>query len=203
MRYPRQQAEIVGLVDNIINGVSEHPDLFPINDPAALQAAREEFMQASEVVTDTKAQFLQAAALKQDKLNKLQQVMKNQVKLGTVANADSPENLSLIGWGAKRAPQQIEIPGQPTNLKIIAQTDDTLFLNWDKPSQKTGGPVRSYTIERKQFNGDWSQWQLAGTSYNNDIKLTKQPIGIKLEYQVRAGNASGQSFPSNTVSVVL
>jgi len=58
--------------------------------------------------------------------------------------------------------------------------------------------------ERRTMNKkDWSEWQFAGTSYNSDVKLTKQSIGIKLWYQVRAGNASGQSMPTNTVAVVL
>jgi len=133
----------------------------------------------------------------------LQTEMKKQIKLGTVDNVNTPENLSFIGWGTKRPPSRIEIPAPPGNLRITAQGDNgMLCLVWEK-GRTNGGPVRSHIIERKQFNGNWSEWQFVGSSFNNEIKLTKQPIGIKLEYQVRAGNASGQSCPSNTISVVL
>jgi len=234
MRYPRQQSQVVGLVDHIINGVTENPDIFPHCDAVSLQNARNEYSLANAALTDAKAQFNKAAVIKLEKFNRLQQEMKKQIKLGTVDNVDNPENLSLIGWGTKRPPSQIEIPAPPGSLKITAQSsggcltagdNGMLCLVWDKSrysSEKPNGhgPVRSYSIERKQFNGphnvslyetnhgglhnaSWSEWTLAGTTFNNEIKLTKQPIGCKLEYQVRAGNASGQSCPSNTVSVVL
>jgi len=202
MRYPRQHSEVVGLVDNIINGVSEHPDIFPHNDPIALQAKRDKFEQDRAALIDAESQVAIAAAAKLESFRQLEQEMKNQIKLGVVDNTNTPENLSFIGWGTKRAPQQIEIPSSPTNLRITAQSyDGMVCFIWNK--SRRGGPVRSYTIERKQFNGNWSEWQLAGSSYNSDAKLTKQPIGIKLEYQVRAGNSSGQSCPTNTIGVVL
>jgi hypothetical protein len=37
----------------------------------------------------------------------------------------------------------------------------------------------------------------------NEAKLTNQPKGAKLEYRVKAINSSGESMPSNTISVVL
>ncbi len=202
MQCPRQHAEVVGLVDNIISGVSEHPEIFTLCDAGVLQAKRIKFEQDSAALLDAQSKVAIAASAKLESFRQLQQEMKNQIKLGTVDTCGNPTELSFIGWGTKREPQQIDIPSSPTNLRITAQGDKgMLCLVWDKP--RGGGPVRSFIIERKQFNGNWSEWQFAGTSYNSDVKLTKQPIGIKLEYQVRAGNSSGQSYPSNTVAVVL
>jgi hypothetical protein len=227
MRYPRQQNEVVGLVDHIINGVTEHPDKFPSCNAAILQAARDQFEQKAAALTDAQAQVAIIAAQKLEAFKKMQKDMKCQIKLGTVDNADTPENLTFIGWATKRPPSQIEIPAQPTNLKIMAQGNNgMLCLVWNKSrysSEKPNGygPVRSYIVERKfaarqqiehstsntehrTSNGNgWSDWQFVGSSFNNEIKLTKQPIGCKLEYQVRASNTSGESFPSNTISVVL
>jgi hypothetical protein len=233
MQFPRQQAEVVGLVDNIINGVTEHSAIFPHCNTAVLQTARNEYEAANNALTEAESQMALAAERKLEKFKRLQQEMKKQIKLGVVDTVDNPVQLGLIGWGTKRRPQPIEIPGSPTNLKITAQgTDGTLCLVWRKP--RDGGPVRSFIIERKQFgiqkaedeagrrrmadppnvslyetnhgglrNASWSEWQLAGSSYNNEVKLLKQPIGIKLEYQIRASNTAGVSLPSNTVGVVL
>jgi hypothetical protein len=202
MRYPRQQAEVVGLVDHIINGVTGHPDMFPHCDTALLQTSREEFLKAEVDFNQAKTQFAQVAAVKQEKFRNMQQEMKRQIKFGSADNVNTPENLSFIGWGPKRPPTQLEIPGSPTNLKIAAQSNNgTICLIWGK--SRNGGPVRSYIIERKIFNRSWNEWHFVGISFNNEIKLTKQPIGVKLDYQVCAGNASGTSMPTNTVAVVL
>jgi len=223
--------QVVELADRMIAGISEHPEKFPSCDTAGLQALREEFMQASVNLNDAEAQATIAAEDKLRKFKKLQTEIKRQVKYGTADSSNNPEEVVLMGWGIRRDPQQIEMPGPPGSLKITAQSAEgrvgdngMLCLVWDK-SRRGGGPVRSYIIERKQFTGgDWSQWQFAGNSYNNEIKLTKQPphtflrpplmrgyesrrggfaIGVKLWYQVRAGNASGVSCPSNMVAVVL
>jgi hypothetical protein len=202
MRYPRQQAEVVGLVDNMINGITENPQIFSHCDSVSLQNARSEYALADAALADAESKAAIAAAAKLEKFNKLQQEMKKQIKLGIVDTVDNPIQLGLIGWGTNCAPHQIEIPGSPGNLRIAAQGNDGLLcFTWDK--SRSGGPVRNFIVERKQFNGNWSEWQLAGTSYNNEIKLIKQPIGIKLEYQVRASNTSGQTMPTNTVAVVL
>ncbi len=203
MQIPRQQAQFVELADHIINGITEHPEIFTICNAAILEAKRVKFQQQAANLIDAESKVAIAAAAKLESYRDLQQEVKNLIKLCTVVTCGNPAELSYIGWGTKRAPRQIEIPASPGNLRITAQGDNgMLCLVWEK-GRNNGGPVRSFNVERRQFNGNWSEWQLAGTSYNSDIKLTKQPIGLKLEYQVRAGNSSGQSMPTNTVSVVL
>ena len=203
MRYPRQQADVVGLVDSMISGISEHSAIFTHCNAAALQTARNEYALADAALTDAESAMALAAERKLEKFRKLQQEMKKQIKLGVVDTVDNPVQLGLIGWGTKRAPQQIDIPGSPLDLKIIAQGDGMICLVWDK--SKNGGPIRCYTIERRQCNGSnpYGDWMLAATALNNEYKLAKQPIGVKLEYRIKAVNTSGESFPSNTVSVVL
>jgi len=198
MQYPRRQAETIALVDNMINGITEHSDIFTHCDAAALQTARNEYEQANEALTEAQAQAAMAAERKLEKFNNLQQEMKKQIKLGVVDTSDNPVELSLIGWGLKRQPQQVDIPAQPDELKITAQGQAMICLVWNKG--KGGGPIRCYIIERRSNNQDW---QLAATALNNEAKLTKQPTGCKLEYRVKAINSSGASMPSNTVCVVL
>jgi hypothetical protein len=78
-----------------------------------------------------------------------------------------------------------------------------ICLVWGK--SKNGGPIRCYTIECRQCNGSnpYGDWMLAATALNNEAKLTNQPIGVKLEYRIKAINSTGESMPSNTISVVL
>jgi hypothetical protein len=202
MRCPREQVRVVELVDNIIAGLAGHADKFPRCDAAVLAAAREDFLRLCAELVDAKARVAIIAAQKLEIFRKMQKDMKCQLKLGVVDNVNTPENLAIIGWGLKRPPTQLEIPGPPGNLRITAQGNDGLLcLAWDK--SRSGGPVRSFIIERKQFSGSWSEFSWAGSCYDDNVKLTRQPSGCKLEYQVRASNTSGLSFPSNTVSVVL
>jgi len=74
--------------------------------------------------------------------------------------------------------------------KLFFDKDLHSFFTAKNADVKTMFLITDYTV-------------FVGNSFNSEIKLTKQPIGCKLEYQVRAGNASGQIFPSNTISVVL
>ncbi len=202
MRYPREYNNVVSLAENMITGITENPDKFPSCDAAILQSRKDQFAQISAALADAQAQASIIAARKLELFNQLCTDLKCQIKLGSVDNVETPENLTLIGWGTKRPPSQLEIPGGPTGLKIIAQGDNGLLvLVWSK--SKTGGPMRNYIIERRQLGASWSEWQFIGTSYNNEVKLKDQPTGIKLEYQIRAGNTSGESLPSNVVSVIL
>ena len=128
MRYPRQQADTVALATSMINGITEHSDIFVHCDAAALEAAREQFMLAREALVDAQAHVTMAAATKLEKYNQLQDEMKRQIKLGVVDTSNNPVQLGYIGWGPKREPQDIKPPGQPRNLRIIAQGNGMVFL---------------------------------------------------------------------------
>jgi hypothetical protein len=199
-QYPRTQAQIASLADSLIGGFTAHPQDFPHADVPSLETARDEFIAASNTLTDAESAVAVAAKEKLEKLQRLEVTIKTNIKMASVDCGDDPEKLAEICWGPKRAPQPIAPPGQPTNLAVIAQSEDTVFLNWCKAARKAGGPVRTYIIERRSNNQDWT---LVSTALNNEAKLEKQPTGCKLEYRVKAINSSGESMPSNTVGVVL
>lgn len=203
-QIPRTQADISFLADSMIAGFTAHPADFPHADISSLQNAKDAFLQASNNLTDAESAAAIAAEQKQEKLQQLETAIKKNIKMASVDCSGNPEKLVEIGWSTRRDAQPIAPPAQPTCLKIIAQTEDTLFLSWKKPPRNAGGPARFYSIEKRQFIGDdWSDWTLAANALNNEAKLTNQPTGCKLEYRVKAVNSSGQSMPSNTISVVL
>ncbi len=193
----------MALVDNMIGGYTNHPAEFPHHDTASLESARQRFTDAANALQEAESMVALAAEEKQAAFVNLQTVMKNQIKLSEVDTSGSPEILSFIGWGPKAEAQQIPPPASPTSLKIVAQTENTLFLSWVKAKRFAGGQVRMYIIERRRVNTDPDDWSMAGTSFNPQVKLKDQPQGVKLEYRVKAVNAAGESWPTNSVSVIL
>jgi hypothetical protein len=203
-QIPRTQADITSLADSMIAGFTAHPADFPHADVPSLQNARDAFLQASNTLTDAEAAAALAAERKQEKLQQLEFVLKKNIKMASADCSSNPEKLTELGWSPRREAQSIAPPAQPTDLKTVAQTEDTLFLSWRKPPRNTGGPARTYIVERRQFTENlWNDWQLAATSFNSETKLENQPTGCKLEYRVKTINSSGESMPSNTISVVL
>jgi len=132
--------------------------------------------------------------------------MRTQLKQSEVDVAADPEKLELIGWGRKAPAQPSDPPGQPRNLDPVIQGPGTLFLDWKPPASGSGGPVRTYLIERREQpvgGGAFSAWRQVGASLTPEAHLTNQPRNQQLEYRVRAVNLAGQSAPSNTVKAVL
>ncbi len=193
----------MALVETMIGGYTNHPAEFPHHDTAVLESAKDRFAEASNALLEAESMVALAAEEKQAAFTNLQTIMKNQIKLSEVDTSGSPEILNYIGWGPKAQPQQIPLPASPTELKITAQTENTLFLSWTKAKRNAGGQVRMYIIQRRLVNTAPDEWTIAGTSLNPDVKLKDQPQGVKLEYRVKAVNSSGESCPTNSVSVIL
>jgi hypothetical protein len=201
----------------MIAGYSERPDDFPSADIAALQAAQDEYQTATEVLTGAQSAAKQAAKIKTQKLEQLLAITKAQLKKSQVDTADCPQKLGFIGWGPKAESKPMQPPSQPTNLKIIAQgitgsennRMGLLQLNWKKSAFKRARFVRFYSVERRQIqsngNGEAaiSPWIKIASAINNEIILKTEPLGVRMEYRVRAVNKGGQSCPSNTIVVIL
>ena len=208
--FPRTESEVVALVQTMIAGYTAHPADFPSIDPltdlVALQTALSDYQTDRNSQEDARAQAKIATVTKDDKLDGLTELMKNDLKLSEVDVAAEPEKLTLIGWGPRQQPQPIEAPGQPTNLHPEAEGPGNIWLKWDSPEAGTGGTVRNYIIERREQpvgGGEFGTWDIVGTALNNEINLLDQPRGIQMEYRVKAANVGGESMPSNTSAVVL
>ena len=207
-RYPTQQAQILALAEAMIGGYTEHTALFPNADAPLLQSARDVYCNATAAQTEAMAKAQLATEAKQAALNQLHAVIKRQLKQSQIDSADNPENLNYIGWGPRTAAQSIEAPGQPLVLKSIDEGAGTLLIEWKRPARGSGGPVRTYIIERRELaqdeGGDWGgEWRQAAISLETKATLKDQPRGVQLEYRVKAINKAGKSQPSNTIAVVL
>ena len=207
-RYPTQQAQMLALAEAMIGGYTEHAALFPNADAPLLQSLRDAYNTAATDQTDAMAKAQLATEAKQAALTQLQAVIKRQLKQSQIDTAANPENLNYIGWGPRAANQSIEAPGQPLDLKSIDEGAGTLLIEWRRPVRGSGGPVRTYIIERRELATDkpgasFGRWRQAAISLETRASLKDQPRGVQLEYRVKAINKAGQSPPSNTVAVVL
>jgi hypothetical protein len=153
---------------------------------------------------NARSQAQLATETKEDKLDTLVELMKNDLKKSEVDTVNYPGKLTEIGWGPRSQPMPVDPPGQPDNFHPTAEGPGDIWLEWSTPA--TGGLVRNYIIERRERTAggtEFGDWSVIGTSLNTDTHLLEQPRGIQLEYRVKSANVSGESMPSNTAAVVL
>jgi len=204
-QLPRTQPDSVALAENMLSGFQKYPETFVSADTASLRDALDNFNQARNSFNSIASLYKQAGKQQKQAFEALKKAIAVQVKSAEVDTAENPEKLGLIGFGPRREKSPVDLPASPGNLKVVAIENSTIFLKWKKSSIRYGGPVRMYLIERclADADGGYLEWQLAATSYNNEVKLKHQPQGVKLAYQVRASNISGVTYPTNMVSVIL
>ena len=209
-QFPKAEADIVALANAMIAGYTAHPGDFPSTDPltdlVALQTALGDYNTAKTAQTDASAAAQVATESKDLKLDDLEAKMRDELKKSEVDVGSDSEKLEYIGWGPKAPPTPADPPGQPRNLDPAVQGAGSLYLDWKQPARGSGGPVRTYVIERREQpagGGEFGDWSQVGIALETETTLTDQPRGPQLEYRIKAVNAGGESIPSNTAAVVL
>ena len=204
-KFPIREPDVVALAESMVAGYTAHATDFPSVTVADLTTALTNYKNQKQTKENAESQAQIATVTKDEKLDILTELMKNDLKLSEVDTTDDPERLTEIGWGPRSQPTPIAAPGSPTELHPTAEGQGILSLVWTKPATDTGGIVRNYIIERRDQQQDktFGPWTLVQTTYNTEINLTEQPDSIRVEYRVKAVNAGGESMPSNSVSVVL
>ncbi len=214
--FPKREADILALANQMLAGYTAHPAIFPHADAYALENARNDYTN-QVVVQDC---FVSAARIatdaKEDAYDDLVAEMKQQLKRSEVDTHDNPTALTLIGWDAQAASNAVRKPGQPRHLEATQQGPGTVTLDWKPPLSSSirnphsairnrFGAVRSYIVLRREqpAGQPFTDWFQAGLALETEITLTNQPRFIQLEYRIIAINASGVSTPSNVATVVL
>jgi len=203
--FPAKEGDVVDLAERMIEGLTDHGSDFPSMDLAALQAELTNYKEGKQVQEDTKGQLKIATTAKDEDLDSLTTLMKNELKKAEVDCTAAPQNLYEIGWGPRQEPSPIQAPGVPTLLRSTAEGIGEIWLAWDKPASDSGGTIRNYLIERCDQKPDntFGPWMLVDTVYNNEAHLLEQPSNQRLIYRVKASNVAGASGPSNTLFVLL
>jgi hypothetical protein len=198
--FPRPEAEIKVLAQNIITGLTGNPNFpSPPVTPAALQTLLTNFITLGDAQIAAQAAAQQATEAKRAALNELVAAMKSVLRYAENTVGGNAAKLAALGWGGKSAPTALQIPGQPRSLEAPRQGEGWLFLDWKTPTD--GGAVSFYKIERRMLPG--GTWEVAGMAIEPEAKLANQERGKEWEYQVIAINKAGESWPSNAVAAVL
>lgn len=198
-RFPRKEAEIIALAQQIQNGLNTNPTLE--NSPVAkaeFAAAYNAFIAKRDEVQLKSAELGVIHDDKDDLLEDLTAKMQRIIGyLESMTNED-PAQLASIGWGSADEPTK-QPPGQPRVLEIVSQTDATVTLDWK--SNSDGGRAASYRVERRERPA--GAWETCWGTNLTEAVLVNQPRGKELEWRVVGYNSNGDSPPSNTVAATL
>lgn len=202
MDFPTTEPDIMALSQKMLDGYFWYPADFPKVNRMNLLVQNGQYNAARKNLKLKQADFRIVSKAARKSLQELIQVMKNCLQKSEVDAASNPEKLKQIGWGVRTTPQAAQLPGQPLNLQIIAKDDHIVKLKWDRPDDTQS--VRNYIIERRQQDKTgMSNWMIYRIAYETQATLRSQPMGICLEYRIRAANNAGTGPFSNTVSVIL
>ena len=203
--FPKREADILVLVQAMMQGYLAHLGDFPSRNIGILISARADYNGAKATQVEAIAQAQVVTDQKDAALAALAEKMKAELKKSEVDVGGDSEKLEYIGWGPKASPSPAAPPGQPRNLEALAQGNGTVDLDWKGPARGSGGPVRTYVIERRDEpeGGEFGDWSQASIALESQAILMTQPRGQQLEYRIRAVNTGGVSIPSNTAPVVL
>ena len=200
-QFPRREAEIKALAQNIVTGLADNAGDFP-SPPvpsAGLQAILNSFITLCDEQVAAEAAAEQVTVTKIAGLDELITAMRADLRYAEDAVNYDDAKLTALGWGGKAAPTSLQIPGQPRALEAPRQGEGWVFLDWKEPAD--GGSVAAYKIERRERPvGDWI---LISMAIESEATLNNQERGKDWEYRVIATNKAGEGVPSNVIAAVL
>lgn len=200
-KFPKAESEIVALAQQMATGLEVNALTFPA-PPVLFDAINDKItasIGARDAMTAAKAASLAATAAKNVALDDLIDAMQQVLRYAENIPGYGHEELSLLGWSARREDTPLEAPGSSPLLTVTGEGPGDLSLRWHKPT--AGGAPASYLLERREQGTE--TWNLIEVVSNREVTLTEQPRGTSLEYRVVSMNRAGKSSGSNAVTVVL
>ena len=92
-------------------------------------------------------------------------------------------------------------PAAPTGLTAAANTNGTISLNWNAPTNIGGSAITDYVVEyRKITEQDWSVYEDGPNALSNTVITTLVRDDGPFEFRVKASNSIGTG-PASDVSV--
>ena len=199
-RFPKREADIRTLVQNIIAGLADNPDFpDPPFTPAQLQSFLDNVIALEDAQVAAQAAAQQATEAKQAGIDEMVSAAKSVLNYAEDAVHGNDAKLAALGWGGRAEPTPLQVPGQPRSLEAVKEGPGWLVLDWKK--SKDGGKAAFYRVERREASG--GEWTMVGTALDAEITLNNQKRGKEFEYRVIAVNKAGESAASNVVQAVL
>jgi hypothetical protein len=200
-RFPKSEAEIRTLGNDLVSGLRTHVDDFP-NPPVPpdeLEATLNEYVEAREAAGSATGAATEAIAVKQEKLEALTDQMKSNLRYAENTVKYDNGKLEKLRWGGRGSSTPLDAPGQVQSLTAPREGAGWIFLEWQAPLD--GGTPGAYRIQRRLFENP--EWEEAGMSMDTTALLRGQLRGVTWLYQVIAVNKAGEGVPSYNVTAVL
>jgi len=201
MRFPETEPDIAALAMVLIEGLRKTPELFPAPPvaPDALEASLAAYNEARTTAVAAEAAARDQVAAKNGALEQLANNMRLDFKYAEMAAKDVPEQLAKLGWGPRRDPRAVDLPGVIRDLGIKSRGDNWIVLDWKPPTE--GGTPAVYHIERRRRDG--GDWEHVAHSIASEELVSGQEPGVEWEYRVYAENRAGVGERSTVLTVDL
>ena len=124
------------LAEAMVAGYTAHAADFPSVTVATLSTALSNYKNQRTSQENARSQAQIATVTKDEKLDVLVELMKNDLKISEVDVTDDPEKLTEIGWAPKADPQPIPAPGSPTELDLVAEGTGSNLAEVEKTRQR-------------------------------------------------------------------
>ena len=205
-QVPNKEAEFISLADTAFRGFIDHPTEFP--EPPVTQAEFAPKMNSyylnKNAIANAEQVLKEAIAEKQSLLDDLRMDLVRDLRYAERITKDDPTKLSLVGWGPRKTPEPIPLPGTPSDLAASSQGRGSVTLTWKRTTDSGSGAAAYYVVERRVMTpGQETEWTSLCSSMTREVTLTDQPMDVEILYRVYARNTSGVSAPSSVVQVVL
>jgi hypothetical protein len=200
-RFPKSEAEIATLGQDLVNGLRTHTDDFP-NPPVRpddLQATLQAYLDAREAAGNATGAATEAIAVKQEALEDLTDQMKSNLRYAENTVKYDNAKLAKLRWGGRGSRTPLEAPGQVLSLTAPKEGIGWILLEWKEPVD--GGRPGAYRLQRRLH--EEHEWEEAGMSVDTQTLLRGQKRGVEWYYRVIAVNKAGEGEPSNSIKAVL
>jgi len=204
-RFPKNQAQIAALAEQLSRGLLDNNAVFPAPpvQPILIRIRKIIYQSRHDSFLAAQATAEQATTDKTEALENLIDAMKADIRYAENTVNFDDDKLKLIGWAGKKAPTPLAIPGQARLLEAPKQGDGWLFLDWKAPAD--GGKPKAYKVQRRAVGVEPvnDRWEDIATAIITEATLVDQPEKTELEYRIIVVNKAGLGPESNTVMVVL
>ena len=200
-RFPKSEAEIATLGQDLIKGLRAHSDDFPTPPvpPDELQATFDVYLDAREAAGEATSAATEAIAVKQEALEDLTDQMKSDLRYAENTVKYDNAKLEKLHWGGRGSSTPLAAPGPVVLLSAPRQGDGWILLEWREPGD--GGRPSAYRVQRRLHEDH--DWEEAGMSIDTQTLLRGQKQGVCWYYRVAAVNKAGEGEPSAEVKAVL
>ena len=128
-RFPKREADIRTLVQNIIAGLTDNPDFpNPPFTPTQLQAFLDNVIALEDGQVAAQAAAQQATEAKQAGIDEMVSAAKSVLNYAEDAVHGNDAKLTALGWGGRAEPTPLQLPGQPRSLEAVKEGPGWLMI---------------------------------------------------------------------------